>query len=254
MTAEQPEPDIQNRETLDELMGRTHPDWVFNFAALTQVDLCETLERVAHEVNGTAAGLVAETAVAHGARVLQMSTDYVFSGESGRPYREDDPTGPLSVYGRSKLLGEQAVRAAAPDGHLIVRTAWLYGAGGANFVDTILRKAQAGEGLRVVNDQRGSLTWTRDLAHALVRLMEKDARGTFHCTNSGDGTWFDVAGAIVERAGLIPRLEPISTETLARPAPRPRYSVLDCGKFERTTGMTMPHWRDALKRYLAGGA
>jgi dTDP-4-dehydrorhamnose reductase len=254
MTAEKTEPDIQNRQALDELFSRVRPDWVFNFAAFTQVDFCETQQRVALQVNGRAAGLVAETAVAHGANVLHMSTDYVFSGASNKPYLEDDPTGPLSVYGKSKLAGEQAIREAAPDRHLIVRTAWLYGAGGRNFVDTILRKAVAGEWLKVVDDQRGSVTWTEDLSRGLVKLMEIDARGTFHCTNSGEGTWYDVAAEIIKQKGLIPRLDRTDTESLARPAPRPRYSVLDCGKFERATGMTMPHWRDALKRYLAGGA
>ena len=254
MTAAEPEPDIRNREILDQLFVRIRPDWVFNFAALTQVDACETQQREAFEVNGRGAGLVAEAAVAHGANVLHMSTDYVFRGDSDKPYLEDDPTGPLSVYGKSKLVGEQAVRDTAPDNHLIVRTAWLYGAGGTNFVDTILRKAAAGEWLKVVDDQRGSLTWNDDLARALVRLMEEDARGTFHCTNGGEGTWFDAAAAILEISGAKTRLDRTDTETLARPAPRPRYSVLDCGKFERTTVMTMPHWRDALKRYLAGRA
>ena len=254
MTAEEPEPDILNRQTLDQLFARIRPDWVFNFAALTQVDACETQQRDAFEVNGRGPGMVAAAAVACGANILHMSTDYVFPGLSDRPYREDDPTHPLSVYGKSKLAGELAVREVAAENHVIVRTAWLYGAGGTNFVDTILRKARAGEPLRVVDDQRGSLTWTADLARALVRLMEEDVRGTFHCTNAGDGTWFDVAAAIVELSGAKTRLERIDTETLARPAPRPRYSVLDCGKFERTTGTNMPHWRDALKRYLASGA
>ena len=248
------EPDIQDREELDRLFARIRPDWVFNFAALTQVDLCESQQRMAFEVNGRAAGLVAEAAVDHGANVLHVSTDYVFPGTSNKPYLEDDPTGPLSVYGKSKLAGELAVRAAAPNHHLIVRTAWLYGAGGKNFVDTILHKAVAGEWLKVVDDQRGSLTWTHDLSQGLVKLMEIDARGTFHCTSSGEGTWYDVAAEIIKLRGLIPRLEPTDTDSLARPAPRPRYSVLDCGKFERATGMKMPEWRDALKRYLASAA
>jgi dTDP-4-dehydrorhamnose reductase len=230
------------------------PDWIINPAAFTRVDECELDPDHAFKTNALGARHVAMQAQAVGARSLFLSTDYVFSGESKRPYLEDDPTGPLSVYGKSKLAGEQAVREAAPDAHLIVRTAWLYGAGGTNFVDTIVRKARAGEPLRVVDDQRGAATWTADLASALVRLMDLDARGTYHCTSRGDGTWFDVAAAAIELAGAKTRLDRTDTESLARPAPRPRYSVLDCGKFERATGMTMPDWRDALKRYLAGGA
>jgi len=249
-----PEADITVPAAIRTVANHLEPDWVFNLAAMTRVDDCESNPAQAYTVNGTGAKIVAEAARAVGACVLQVSTDYVFPGDASRPYREDDPTGPLSIYGKSKLMGELAVREAAPDRHVIVRTAWLYGAGGTNFVDTILRKARAGEPLKVVDDQRGAPTWTVDLAKALVRLMEVDARGTFHCTSRGDCTWFDLAGAAIEMAGAKTKLERTDTESLARPAPRPRYSVLDCGKFERIAGMTMPDWRDALKRYLAGGA
>jgi dTDP-4-dehydrorhamnose reductase len=253
-SARDPSTDITNPTAFRALAELLRPEWIFNLAAMTKVDECETNQTRAYAVNGIGAKIVAESAVAVDARVLQVSTDYVFPGKSERPYLEDDATGPLSVYGKSKLLGEQSVRDAAPESHVIVRTAWLYGAGGTNFVDTILRKARAGEPLRVVDDQRGSPTWTEDLALALIALMERDARGTFHCTNSGNCTWFDLAAAILEMSGARTSLERTNTESLARPAPRPRYSVLDCGKFERLTGTTVPDWRDALKRYLASGA
>lgn len=253
-SAHDPSADITNPTAFRALADLLRPDWIFNLAAMTKVDDCESNQTRAYAVNGIGAKIVAESAAAVDARVLQISTDYVFPGKSERPYREDDATGPLSVYGKSKLMGEQAVREAAPDGHVIVRTAWLYGAGGANFVDTILRKARAGEPLKVVDDQRGSPTWTADLAQALITLMEREARGTFHCTSSGDCTWFDFAAAILELSGARTSLERTDTESLARPAPRPRYSVLDCGKFEHATGAAMPQWREALRRYLASGA
>jgi dTDP-4-dehydrorhamnose reductase len=249
-----PDADITNPAAFRATAQHLSPDWIFNLAAMTRVDDCESDPVRAYAVNGVGAKIVAESARSLNAAVLQVSTDYVFAGTGTRPYLEDDPTGPLSIYGKSKLQGEQFVRETVPDQHVIVRTAWLYGAGGSNFVDTILLKARAREPLRVVNDQRGSPTWTSDLATALVRLMEKDARGTFHCTSRGDCTWFELAAAILELSGAKTPLEPTDTETLARPAPRPRYSVLDCGKFERAAGTSMPEWRNALKRYLASAA
>jgi dTDP-4-dehydrorhamnose reductase len=245
--------DVTRPDRIDPELDRLRPQWVIHLAALTRVDDCEARVHQAFAVNAEGAGNIARAAKKFGAGIIHLSTDYVFAGDGHRPYREEDPTGPLSVYGRSKLAGEQAVLDSGAD-VLMVRTSWLYGAGGTNFVDTILRKARAGEPLEVVDDQRGSPSWTADLARALLRLFRSDARGLFHCTNRGDCTWFELAQSILEIAKLETALEPTDTESLARPAPRPRYSALDCGKFERATGVQLPEWRDALTRYLASGA
>jgi len=165
------------------------------------------------------------------------------------PYREHDPTGPRSVYGASKWAGEQSVRAVNPR-HIVVRSGWLYGRGGRNFVDTILRRARAGETLKVVDDQRGAPTWTHDLAGALVRLMEAGVCGTYHVSNGGACSWYDVACYVVERAGLRMEIGRTTSDKLGRPAPRPTYSVLNNQLYEHVTGARMPHWQDAIDRYL----
>ena len=228
------------------------PRWIVHLAAFTRVDDCERDPDLAFRVNGLGARNAALAAAACGASVLTISTDYVFDGRATRPYREYDPAAPLSVYGRSKWAGEEAVREVAPR-HVIVRTAWLYGAGGANFVDSILRKARHGEPLAVVDDQRGSPTWTRDLAAALVLLVAAGEYGTYHCTNAGDCTWHELAEHAIARTGHDAPVGRIRTETLARPAPRPAYSVLDGSWCEHVTGLRMPHWKDAVNRYLGNG-
>ncbi len=226
------------------------PQWVVHLAAFTQVDDCERDPDLAFRVNGLGARNAALAAEACGAAVLAISSDYVFDGRANRPYREYDPAAPLSVYGRSKWAGEEAVREVAPR-HVIVRSAWLYGAGGANFVDTILRMARHGEPLAVVDDQRGSPTWTHDLARALVLLIAAGQFGTYHCTNGGDCTWHELAVHVVARGGLAVPVESIGSAALARPAARPAYSVLDRGWCEHVTGLSMPHWKDAVERYLS---
>jgi dTDP-4-dehydrorhamnose reductase len=225
------------------------PEWVIHLAAFTRVDDCEREVELAYRVNGLGARNAALAAASCGAAVLAISTDYVFDGRGTRPYREYDPIAPLSVYGKSKWAGEQALREAAPR-HVIVRTAWLFGAGGANFVDSILRKARHGEPLAVVDDQRGSPTWTGDLARALVRLVAAAEFGTYHCTNGGECTWHELARHVVTRAGHDVPVERTTTADLARPAPRPVYSVLDGSWCEHVTGYRMPHWKDAVDRYL----
>jgi dTDP-4-dehydrorhamnose reductase len=226
------------------------PDWVFHLAAFTRVDACESEPDRAFLVNGLAARNAALAAAALGASVLAVSTDYVFDGSASRPWREHDPARPLGVYGRSKWAGEQAVREVHPR-HTVVRTSWLFGPGGANFVDTILVRARAGQPLAVVGDQRGSPTRTRDLAVGLRLLAERGEYGTFHCTNAGDCTWHELALHALARAGLAAPVERITTERLGRPAPRPAYSVLDGGWFAQVTGHRMPHWKDAVDAHLA---
>lgn len=230
------------------------PAVVVNAAAMTQVDRCESEPEAAQLANALAPGWLAEASREAGAAFVHVSTDYVFDGTARRPYREDDPTGPRSVYGRTKLEGEERVRAADPDA-LVVRTAWVFGPG-RNFVRTILEaaaRARRGEGppLRVVDDQRGSPTWAGHLADALLGLVERDARGIYHAANSGSATWWELARAAVDAWGH-PELpiEKVTSAEFPRPAPRPAWSVLDLGKAERA-GVRTPSWGEGLRAYLA---
>lgn len=245
--------DVANLDEVRGALGLARPQWVVHLAALTRVDDCEADAERAHRVNGLGARNVAQAAAELGAPILALSTDYVFPGDAARPYREDDATGPRSAYGASKLAGELGIREVHPR-HIIVRTAWLYGRGGTNFVDTLLGRVRAGDPLRVVDDQRGSPTWASDLAPALVRLVAAGRYGTYHCTNSGDCTWHDLAVHVLGRAGIVAPVARIDSATLARPARRPAYSVMSNRSYEHTTGHRMPPWQDAVDRYLGLGA
>jgi dTDP-4-dehydrorhamnose reductase len=216
---------------------------VINCAAFTDVDGAESAEELATLVNGDAAGHVASAARA----VVQPSTDYVFDGSKRAPYVESDPTGPRTAYGRSKLAGEQAV-AAANERHFIVRTSWLFGVGGKNFVDTMLGLASERDELKVVDDQVGCPTYAAHLARALVELAEGDAYGTHHVAGAGQCSWFDFATEIFRRAEVDVRLVPCTTEEFRRPAPRPAYSVLGS---ERADAVRLPSWHEGLAAYLA---
>ena len=242
--------DVTDAARVRAAVASIQPDWVCHLAAFTDVDGCETKLDHALRVNGEGAGNAAAAARGADAAVLSVSTDYVFAGDEPRPRRESDPVGPASAYGRSKLAGEQAVRAANPC-HLIVRTAWLYGRGGRNFVDTIRERALAGTPLAVVDDQRGSPTWTEDLGAVLVELMERGVTGTYHATSAGDCTWHEFAGEICGQLGARVEVARRSSADLARPAKRPAYSVLDTGQLRQALGHELPHWRDALARYVA---
>ena len=231
-------------------VGDAKPDWVCHLAAYTDVDGCESRPEHAMLVNGEGARYAARAAAESGAAILSISTDYVFAGDDPTPRRETDPVGPVSAYGRSKLEGEEAVREANPR-HLIVRTAWLYGRGGKNFVDTIRSRALAGEPLAVVADQRGSPTWTEDLAGALAALMGQNASGLCHATNDGACTWHELAREICAQVGANVEVTKLSSAQLARPARRPAFSVLDTSRLEQLLGRRLPHWRDALARYVA---
>jgi len=242
--------DVTREADVRRVIAGEKPQWVVHLAAYTDVDGSESHLEQAMRVNGEGAGHVAAAAREAGAGVLAISTDYVFAGDDPRPRRETDPVGPVSAYGRSKLAGEEAVRASNPR-HLIVRTAWLYGRGGKNFVDTIRTRALAGTPLAVVDDQRGSPTWTEDLAQALMELMERGAAGTFHATNGGECTWHEFAREICALVGAHVEVARQSSAQLARPAKRPAFSVLDTTKLEQAIGHGLPHWRDALARYVA---
>ena len=245
------EADVTDFAALQRRADTFRPDWVAHLAALTNVDGCESETGKALRVNGEGAGNAARAAAGVGASVMLVSTDYVFDGSGSMPWRETDAASPLSAYGRSKLAGEVAVR-EADEKHLIVRTAWLFGAGGRNFVDTILAKARQSGPLKVVDDQRGTPTWTGHFAAAITRLMESGAGGTWHVTNSGEATWHDLAVAACEDAGVKAEIGRQSSAELGRPAGRPAFSVLDNGKFVAFAGSPLPHWRDGLRRHLAG--
>ena len=250
-----PEMDITDAAAVSGCMEAFGPDLVINCAAYTQVDACEQNEGLASKVNGVGAGIMAKAAADHGARMIHISTDYVFEGDARTPYREDHPTGraeKLSAYGRSKLLGEQLVRENHP-GALIVRTAWLYGPNGPGFPNAILRRAQEDGKLRVVNDQRGSPTYAPDLAEALRQLGRLDVGGIMHVTNSGECTWYEFAGEIVWLAGLDVPVQPVTTAEFPRPAKRPAYSVLDNRRFVETVGRPLRPWQEAIREFITKG-
>jgi len=230
---------------------QTHrPDALINCAAFTAVDRCEDMEDEARRVNAGAVASLASACARFGVRLCHVSTDYVFDGSASTPYAEDDPTNPQSAYGRTKLLGEQAA-ATAPD-HLILRTAWLYGLGGKNFVEAIIRQVEGGtEKLRVVDDQVGCPTFCGDLAGAILDLLKSPgARGIFHAVDSGHTSWYGFAREILRLHGSSVELEPVGTDEFPRPAPRPAYSVLDIGRLESALGRKMPHWKEGLARYM----
>lgn len=224
-------------------------DVVANLAAWTAVDDAETSEAEAFAVNAVGAANLAVACARSQARLVHVSTDYVFSGDATTPYAVDAPIAPRSAYGRTKAAGEWAVLAHCPSA-LVVRTAWLYGAGGSNFAATMARLAGERETLAVVDDQQGQPTWTVDLADALVRLVDADAPGgIWHGTGSGATTWFDFARAIFEELGLDPgRVTPTTTDAFPRPAPRPAYSVLGHERWSAAGLEPLADWREALRR------
>jgi dTDP-4-dehydrorhamnose reductase len=244
-----PDIDITSLDSVRRVLLTLKPKVIINSAAYTDVDGCEANIEQAMAVNGEGVGFLALTAREIGATLVQISTDYVFDGGKGSPYLEDDPVGPLSIYGESKLAGE--LNAATVPSHLIVRTQWLYGLHGKNFVETMLRLATEKSELAVVDDQIGSPTWTYDLALAIKALLQKGCRGTYHAANGGFCSWNEFARAIFEEEGLKVTVNGMTTKELNRPANRPLYSTLDCGKLERDSGFRPQQWREALKKYLS---
>lgn len=243
--------DIRREESVERVLGHYRPGAVFNVAALADVDGCERAEDEAFAVNALGPENLARVCSRIGALLMHMSTDYVFDGLAGKPYREEDRTNPLGVYGRSKALGEKAVRDRLPEAHCIIRTQWLFGHGGRNFVEAVIERGTKTGLLRVVNDQFGCPTYAADLSKALVRLAHSGARGTFHVSNSGETSWFAFAKRIMELSGLSHvRVEPIETKESGRPAPRPSYSVLDNAKYIEHIGQPLREWDSALKEYI----
>ncbi len=244
-----PEIDITDAGSVKAALDRDRPDIIVNCAAYTNVDGAEADEETAFRINGFGPGVLARAARERGALLVHIGTDFIFDGAHPGPYRETDAPNPESVYARSKLAGEEAVIAEAGD-YLIVRTAWLYGPNGKNFVDTILRLAREKGALTVVDDQAGSPTFTGVLCEYLWKLVRAGARGIYHVAGSGVATWYDLACEAVYLAGLEVPVTPVTTAAFRRPARRPRNSALDVGKAEHLLGERIPPWRHGLAQYL----
>jgi len=226
------------------------PDVVVNAAAMTNVDACESSEEAAFRVNAAGAGNVAAAAREAGALAVHFSTDYVFDGRKSEPYVEEDPPNPQGVYARSKLAGDEQVHERAAE-HLILRISWVFGANGRNFIRTIVGAARERPVLRIVDDQRGSPSYTPDIAAATRRLIEAGARGTYHVTNSGFCTWYELAARAVEWAGLTGvEVVPVSTREFPRPAPRPANSVLANARLAREGFPLLRPWQEAAREYV----
>jgi dTDP-4-dehydrorhamnose reductase len=244
--------DITDAQAVAQALVDNPVDLIINCAALTNVDACETQRELAYAVNAEGPRNLARAAQVTGATLVQISTDYVFAGNDPTPRVETDPGNPQSVYGASKLLGEQYV-AQECERHFIVRTAWLYGSVGTNFVKTILRLARENGAIKVVDDQFGSPTSANDLAYVLLKLALTQDFGIYHCTNNGSCSWFEFASAIVDGAGIPCKKSPCTTAEFPRPAHRPAFSVLDNAHLRATIGDPMRPWQDALAPYLAKG-
>jgi dTDP-4-dehydrorhamnose reductase len=241
--------DIRSDSQVEDAVRRYCPEWIVLAAAYTDVDGCETKRDLAFEVNFRGAVRVARAAALSGARLLFLSTDYVFDGRKTTPYEINDPLAPQSVYGESKAQAEIGIREVVPDA-CVLRTSWVFGVGGKCFPETILKLAASRKELEVVEDQRGCPTYTIDLARTIVALCRKGARGTVHATNQGECTWFDFARAIVRDGGLSAVVNPTTSDKFVRPAQRPAYSVLSSARLT-SFGLSMPTWQDALRRYLS---
>lgn len=251
--------DITDLQAVKRAVNENRPEIIINCAAYTKVDMAEIERDRAFAVNSQGAANIAKAAKEAGAALIHISTDFVFDGLRSTPYSEGDGVNPLGAYGSSKLEGEEEVRAAL-DEHIIIRTSWLYGMEGGNFVKTILHLASEREALRIVYDQAGCPTWTRDLAGVIASFTEAvhtgEVFGTYHYSNEGVASWYDFATAIIEEAILrgatlrCGHIEPILTQEYPAPAKRPPYSVMDKGKVKKTLGIPIPHWRASLRSML----
>lgn len=251
--------DLRDARTVSAALESFRPDYVINAAAYTDVERAEREPEAAFEVNASAAGELARQCRKVGARLIHVSTDYVFDGRSARPYRPEDPPNPINVYGKSKLEGEQRVMEESGGQALILRTAWVYSSIGRNFVLKILDRIRQGSELRVVTDQVGTPTWTASIADAIRSLVNCDeARGICHFTDAGSASWFELASEVMRQAfdlGLIRstvRIEPVDSSQYPTAAARPAYSMLDTSLFERLTGMRPRHWKESLASMLGG--
>lgn len=251
------EMNILDKAEIKKVCDIAKPHLILNCAAYTAVDKAEEDEAFARRLNAEGPANLAGECKERGIPLVSISTDFVFFGDGSHPMKEDDPTAPRGVYAVTKREGELAIEKSGCE-FLIVRTAWLYGKGGKNFPDTMIKLAKERELLTVVNDQVGSPTFTKDLAEALLNLISAEARGYYHFTNRGGISWYDFACGAIKEAyalGMIDKahkvdVKPVSTKEFPRPAPRPAYSVLSLEKYRSATGKTPPEWREALRRYL----
>ena len=240
--------DVTDFAAVKRMVDEQQPSVIINCAAYTKVDAAEENENLATAINGSAVEFLAKAA--GDALLVQISTDFVFDGTKRTPYEINDPTSPLSAYGRSKLLGEESVIEARR--FLLVRTSWLFGRNGPNFVEAIRKQIARGNPLRVVDDQRGRPTYTPHLADAIIRLVTCGARGIVHYADEPECTWYDFARAIAEEMKANVRIDPVSTAEFPRPATRPAYSVLSTERYEHLTGVKPAGWREGLREYLTG--
>jgi dTDP-4-dehydrorhamnose reductase len=240
--------DIRDADKVREVVEKVCPEWIVLAAAYTNVDDCESHPDLAFAVNRDGALNVAQAAKRAGTKLLFLSSDYVFDGKKTSPYETADARNPQSVYGRSKAEAEARLLEVLPE-CCIARTSWLFGTGGKCFPDAILKLAASRPAFDVVNDQRGCPTYSVDLARAIIGLCRNQASGIVHVTNAGDCSWFEFAREIVKGAGLATEVRPVSSQQMARPAPRPAYSVLSAKSLQQY-GIAVPTWQDALQRYL----
>jgi dTDP-4-dehydrorhamnose reductase len=243
--------DIGDLRAGEEVLSRERPDVLLNLAAITNVDGCEDNPELAFRVNGEAPGTLAMLCSRFSTRLVHFSTDYVFDGIKAGPYSEEDPTNPLSVYGKSKLLGEKNVLELGRSA-TVIRTEWIYGQGGESFITKVLKIARETGRLEVVDDQWGTPTYAKDLGPAVAALIEGKNAGIYHVTNNGSCTWFGFARKIFSLLGVDVVCEPITSRRLIRKAKRPANSVLDCTKLRSDTNLEMRSWETALQEYLTG--
>ncbi|MCX5807399.1 MAG: dTDP-4-dehydrorhamnose reductase [Proteobacteria bacterium] len=241
--------DITNIEKSEEFIRQYTPDAIINLAAVTNVDGCEDNVELARKVNGEAPGFIAEICEKYHAKLIHLSTDYIFNGKKNTPYIEEDAPDPQSVYGITKLTGERNIMRKNPSS-LIIRAEWVYGDGGENFITKIKKIADEKGMVEVVNDQRGAPTYAKDLALPLKTLIENGNSGIYHIANSGSCTWFEFAKEIFSQLQTEIEVKPITSTQLNRKAKRPSYSVYDCSKLQKDTGIVMRSWQTALKEYL----
>lgn len=246
-----PELAVEDKEIVQAFFREHRPTHVLHCGAMTDVDGCELDPDRAHTVNGAGTGNVATAAREVDAALLYVSTDFVFDGQGRRPYRPEDPPRPVSIYGQSKLAGEQAVLSDPGPCSYVARTSWVFGPGGKNFPAAILERARSGQPLRVVTDQVGCPSMTRDLAEAMVDLVLSGAEaGIYHMANEGSCSWHQFACEILAAAGIQAEVGTMTSDELGRPARRPAYSVLDCSRLAEVRGHRLPSYKNALRRYL----
>ncbi len=241
--------DITDRKAGEAIIARERPDALINCAAVTDVDGCEDKRELAEKINSHGAAIIADICSKYRVKLVHISTDYVFDGMKGLPYTEEDTPNPISFYGKTKLWGEEQVLAKAPSS-LIIRSQWLYGEGGRHFISKVIEIARERGSIEVVNDQKGSPTYAKDIAEPLSILIEKGESGIYHICNDGSCTWYELAQEVFMALGMDIQVTAVASQTLDRKAARPAYSVFDTKKVRNATGIAMRSWQEALREYL----